>query len=91
MPELKLTHFGFHGGRACALRRLSGATVRRSDVRCGRSHCRTNSMPVYPGWLQSHLNAHGGEYFANNCLAAAGLRIFVAVRDINLDTKLGSQ
>ncbi|MDP3655153.1 MAG: glutathione S-transferase family protein [Rhodoferax sp.] len=41
------------------------------------------SMPVYLRWLQSQLLAHGGEYFADNRLTMADLKVFVDVRSLN--------
>ena len=41
------------------------------------------SMPVYLGWLQSQLLAHGGEFFADNRLTVADLKVFVDVRGLN--------
>jgi len=41
------------------------------------------SMPVYLGWLQSQLLAHGGQYFADNRLTVADLKVFVDVRALN--------
>lgn len=41
------------------------------------------SMPVYLGWLQSQLLAHGGDYFADNRLTVADLKVFVDVRGLN--------
>lgn len=41
------------------------------------------SMPVYLRWLQSQLQAHGGEYFADNRLTIADLKVFVDVRSLN--------
>lgn len=40
-------------------------------------------MPMYLGWLQSQLMAHGGEYFADNRLTVADLKVFVDVRGLN--------
>jgi glutathione S-transferase len=40
-------------------------------------------MPVYLGWLQNQLLAHGGEYFADNRLTIADLKVFVDVRGLN--------
>ena len=37
------------------------------------------SIPVYLGWLQSQLQAHGGEYFADNRLTIADLKVFADV------------
>ncbi len=41
------------------------------------------SMPVYLAWLQKQLLAHGGEYFADNRLTVADLKVFVDVRGLN--------
>jgi prostaglandin-H2 D-isomerase / glutathione transferase len=41
------------------------------------------SMPVYLAWLQRQLLAHGGEYFADNRLTVADLKVFVDVRGLN--------
>ena len=41
------------------------------------------SMPVYLGWLQKQLLAHGGEYFADQRLTVADLKVFVDVRSLN--------
>ena len=41
------------------------------------------SMPVYLRWLQSQLQAHGGEYFADQRLTMADLKVFVDVRGLN--------
>jgi glutathione S-transferase len=40
-------------------------------------------MPVYLRWLQSQLLAHGGNYFADNRLTVADLKVFVDVRGLN--------
>ena len=41
------------------------------------------SMPMYLGWLQKQLVAHGGEFFADNRLTVADLKVFVDVRALN--------
>ncbi len=41
------------------------------------------SMPVYLAWLQTQLLAHGGEFFADNHLTVADLKVFVDVRGLN--------
>lgn len=41
------------------------------------------SMPVYLRWLQSQLIAHGGNYFADNRLTIADLKVFVDIRGLN--------
>jgi glutathione S-transferase len=40
-------------------------------------------LPMYLGWLQSQLLAHGGEYFADNRITIADLKVFVDVRGLN--------
>ncbi|AZP14162.1 glutathione S-transferase [Undibacterium parvum] len=40
-------------------------------------------MPMYLKWLQSQLSAHGGEFFADNRLTVADLKVFVDVRGLN--------
>ena len=40
-------------------------------------------LPLYLGWLQSQLQAHGGAYFADNRLTIADLKVFVYVRSLN--------
>jgi glutathione S-transferase len=42
-----------------------------------------DSMPIYLAWLQKQLSAHGGEYFADNRLTVADLKVFVDVRTLN--------
>ena len=41
------------------------------------------SMPIYLGWLQAQLLAHGGKYFADHRLTVADLKVFVDVRTLN--------
>jgi glutathione S-transferase len=38
---------------------------------------------VYLAWLQAQLQAHGGEFFADNRLTVADLKVFVDVRGLN--------
>ena len=40
-------------------------------------------LPLYLGWLQTQLQAHGGEYFADQRLTIADLKVFVFVRGLN--------
>jgi glutathione S-transferase len=40
-------------------------------------------MPMYLKWLQNQLIAHGGEFFADNRLTVADLKVFVDVRGLN--------
>jgi glutathione S-transferase len=41
------------------------------------------SIPQYLGWLEQQLKAHGGEYFADQRLTVADLKVFVDVRGLN--------
>ncbi len=41
------------------------------------------SMPVYLRWLEAQLLAHGGQYFADNRLTVADLKVFIDVRNLN--------
>ncbi len=41
------------------------------------------SMPVYLAWLQSQLQGRGGEYFSDNRLTVADLKVFIDVRGLN--------
>jgi len=41
------------------------------------------SIPVYLRWLESQLQAHGGEYFAGGRLSVADLKVFVDIRSLN--------
>lgn len=41
------------------------------------------ALPLYLGWLQTQLQAHGGEYFADHRLTIADLKVFVFVRGLN--------
>ena len=40
-------------------------------------------MPVYLTWLQNRLQANGGQYFADQRLTVADLKVFVDVRGLN--------
>jgi glutathione S-transferase len=41
------------------------------------------ALPVYLGWLQTQLQAHGGDYFADQRLTIADLKVFTFVRGLN--------
>jgi glutathione S-transferase len=43
----------------------------------------TGPMTTYLRWLQAQLQAHGGEYFADQRLTVADLKVFVHVRGLN--------
>lgn len=40
-------------------------------------------LPVYLTWLQNQLSAQGGEFFADNRLTIADLKVFVDMRGLN--------
>ena len=40
-------------------------------------------LPLYLGWLQTQLQAHGGQFFADNRLTIADLKVFVFVKGLN--------
>ena len=62
-----------------------GPTYRMSgeEQKAARLALVNGSMPVYLGWLQKQLLAHGGEYFADNRLTVADLKVFIDVRTLN--------
>jgi glutathione S-transferase len=62
-----------------------GPTFRMTgdEQKAARQALVNGSMPVYLGWLQSRLLAHGGQYFADNRLTVADLKVFVDVRGLN--------
>jgi glutathione S-transferase len=64
---------------------ILGPTFRMAgeEQKAARLALVNGSIPVYLGWLQSQLNAHGGEYFADNRLTVADLKVFVDVRGLN--------
>ena len=41
------------------------------------------ALPMYLGWLQTQLLAHGAAYFADNRLTIADLKVFAYVRGLN--------
>ena len=41
------------------------------------------ALPLYLGWLQKQLLAHGGEYFADKRLTIADLKVFSFVQGLN--------
>jgi glutathione S-transferase len=62
-----------------------GPTFRMSgeEQKAARLALVNGSMPVYLAWLQSKLVANGGQYFADNRLTVADLKVFVDVRGLN--------
>jgi prostaglandin-H2 D-isomerase / glutathione transferase len=42
-----------------------------------------DSMPMYLRWLENRLTAQGGEYFADNRLTVADLKVFVDIDGLN--------
>ena len=62
-----------------------GPTFRMSgeEQKAARLALVNGSMPVYLEWLQAQLAAHGGNFFADNRLTVADLKVFVDVRGLN--------
>jgi glutathione S-transferase len=62
-----------------------GPTLRMTgdEQKAARLALVNGSMPVYLAWLQSQLAANGGEYFADNRLTVADLKVFVDVKGLN--------
>jgi glutathione S-transferase len=62
-----------------------GPTFRMSgeEQKAARLALVNGSMPVYLAWLEKQLLAHGGQYFADNRLTVADLKVFVDVRGLN--------
>lgn len=58
-------------------------SMKGDEQKAARVALVNGSMPVYLGWLQSQLHAHGGEYFADHRLTVADLKVFVDVRGLN--------
>ncbi len=58
--------------------RMTGEEQKQARLALVNGH-----MPVYLEWLQKQLKAHGGEYFADNRLTIADLKVFVDVRGLN--------
>ena len=62
-----------------------GPTFRMSgeEQKAARLALVNGSIPVYLAWLQTQLAAHGGDFFADNRLTVADLKVFVDVRGLN--------
>jgi prostaglandin-H2 D-isomerase / glutathione transferase len=58
--------------------RMTGEEQKAARLALVNSH-----IPLYLRWLQSQLQAHGGEYFADKRLTVADLKVFVDVRGLN--------
>ena len=58
-------------------------SMKGDEQKAARVALVNSSMPVYLGWLQRRLLAHGGQYFADNRLTVADLKVFVDVRGLN--------
>ncbi len=58
-------------------------SMKGDELKAARIALVNESMPKYLGWLQNQLMARGGEYFADNRLTVADLKVFVDVRGLN--------
>ncbi len=47
-----------------------------------RENLVAGALPQYLRWLQHQLESHGGEYFADDRLTIADLKVFVVVRGL---------
>ena len=54
----------------------------REALKQARSALVNGPLTMYLGWLQSQLQAHGGQYFADNRLTIADLKVFAFVRGL---------
>jgi prostaglandin-H2 D-isomerase / glutathione transferase len=58
--------------------RLTGAAQKEA-----RAALVNGSIPVYLSWLQGQLQSQGGEYFTDNRLTIADLKVFIDIRSLN--------
>ncbi|MBK7002043.1 MAG: glutathione S-transferase family protein [Rhodoferax sp.] len=58
-------------------------SMKGDELKAARIALVNESMPKYLGWLQKQLMARGGEYFADNRLTVADLKVFVDVHGLN--------
>jgi glutathione S-transferase len=58
-------------------------SMKGDELKAARIALVNESMPKYLAWLQKQLLVHGGEYFADNRLTVADLKVFVDVRGLN--------
>lgn len=52
-------------------------------LKAARTALAEGPLPMYLRWMESALQAHGGEYFADGRLTVADLKVFVYVRGLN--------
>jgi prostaglandin-H2 D-isomerase / glutathione transferase len=57
--------------------------MKDEELKAARLALVSGSMTTYLAWLQKRLLAQGGEYFADNRLTVADLKVFVDVRGLN--------
>ena len=62
-----------------------GPTYRMTgdEQKAAREALVQGALPMYLRWMQSALQAHGGQYFVENRLTVADLKVFVYVRGLN--------
>lgn len=53
------------------------------ELKTAREALVAGPLPKYLRWLQKQLENHGGEYFADNRLTIADLKVVVAIRSLN--------
>ena len=52
-------------------------------LKAARTALVNGALPQYLGWLQAQLQAHGGQFFADNRLTIADLKVFTFVQGLN--------
>jgi glutathione S-transferase len=56
--------------------------LKGDDLKNARDALVAGPLPQYLRWLQNQLESHGGEYFADNRLTIADLKVFVVMRGL---------
>ncbi len=57
--------------------------LKGDDLKNARDALVAGPLPQYLRWLQNQLESHGGEYFADNRLTIADLKVFVVMRGLS--------
>lgn len=62
-----------------------GPTYRMTgeEQKAARLALANSSIPVYLAWLEKKLAANGGQYFADNRMTVADLKVFIDIRTLN--------
>jgi glutathione S-transferase len=57
--------------------------LKGDDLKNARDALVAGPLPQYLRWLQNQLESHGGEYFSDNRLTIADLKVFVVMRGLS--------